>query len=66
MTVAWLFEEKLVLDQGNVVFRTVASLKIEGIFFCTFFGGNDPSWATPKTTHADFAKFAVGTGYIGR
>ena len=59
------FEEKLVFDEDNIVFRTVSSLRIEGIFFCTFFGGNDPTWATPRTTHIDFAGFAVGTGYIG-
>jgi hypothetical protein len=59
------FEEKLVLDEEKIVFRTVSSLKIEGVFFCTFFGGNDPSWATPTYTYIDFANFAVGPGYIG-
>lgn len=59
------FEGKLVLDQKNLVFRTVPTLKIEGILFSTFFGGNDPSWATPVTTYVDFANFAVGTSYIG-
>ena len=60
------FDDRRVLQQDGVVFRTAWELKIEGIFFSTFFGGDDPSWATPATTHVDFASFAVGTGHIGR
>lgn len=37
-----------VLDEGKLTFRNADTLKIDGIFFSTFFGGgNDPSWATP-------------------
>jgi hypothetical protein len=54
----WL-DSKLVLDKGNLTFRTTESLKIEGIFFSTFFGGSDRSWATPKDVDIDFANFAV-------
>jgi hypothetical protein len=35
------------------------------VFFSTFFGGSDPSWATPRTQHTDFAAFAVSDRYIG-
>lgn len=56
---------RLVLDEGNLVFRTVDTLKIEGVFFSTFFGGDDPTWATPKDTYVEFAKFAVSERYIG-
>ncbi len=59
------FEEKLVLDETNLLFRTVGDLKIEGILFSTFFGGNDTSWATPVETTVDFAHFAVAANYIG-
>lgn len=48
-----------VLDKDNVTFRTTEALKIEGIFFSTFFGGGSTSWATPKDVYADFADFSV-------
>lgn len=60
----WI-DEKLVLEQDGLIFRTIEDLKIEGIFFSTFFGGGDPSWATPVNTYADFANFAVDDEYIG-
>lgn len=50
---------KQVLDRDGLLFRTTDQLKIEGIFFSTFFGGGDPSWATPKDVYADFADFSV-------
>jgi hypothetical protein len=59
------FDSKLVLDQTGLVFRTTDSLKIEGLFFSTFFGGGDPSWATPVNTYVDFADFALGPGPQG-
>ncbi len=49
-----------VLDIEGITFRYVDSLKIDGIFFSTFFGGGDSSWATPKDTHIDFAEFSIG------
>jgi len=49
----------LVLEQRDVRFRTVESLQIDGIFFSTFFGGGDASWATPQDVHIDFANFSV-------
>ncbi len=48
-----------VLDQQGLTFRTVNQLKIEGIFFSTFFGGGNPSWATPNDVYVDFADFSV-------
>jgi hypothetical protein len=50
---------KLVIDKDNLTFRTTEYLKIEGIFFSTFFGGGSTSWATPKDVYADFANFSV-------
>lgn len=47
------------LDQQGLTFRTVSDLKIEGLFFSTFFGGSDSTWATPKQVYSDFANFAV-------
>ncbi|MBT9314039.1 hypothetical protein IXB50_01200 [Leptothoe spongobia TAU-MAC 1115] len=54
--------DTLVLEQAALVFRTAESLQIDGIFFSTFFGGGDPSWATPQDTYIDFANFSVSTG----
>ena len=55
-----------VLNRQNLEFRTTESLQIEGILFSTFFGGDDPSWATPVDTYADFADFQVtATGPCG-
>ncbi len=54
----WINNE-LVLNRGGLVFRTTDRLKIEGIFFSTFFGGGDPSWSTPKDVYTDFADFSV-------
>lgn len=51
--------DSLVIEHQGVTFRTVDSLQIDGILFSTFFGGGDPSWATPQDTYVDFANFAV-------
>ncbi|MGB3241042.1 MAG: polysaccharide lyase [Geitlerinemataceae cyanobacterium] len=48
-----------VVDRQNLTFRTTADLKIEGLFFSTFFGGSDSSWATPNDVYIDFADFSV-------
>lgn len=53
------FDGDQVFSKGGLTFRSVTSLKIDGIFFSTFFGGDDPSWATPKEVYVDFANFAV-------
>ncbi|MGB3312151.1 MAG: polysaccharide lyase [Nodosilinea sp.] len=50
---------KPVIDQSGLVFRSTTDLKIDGLFFSTFFGGGDPSWATPQDVYADFAEFTV-------
>ena len=48
-----------VLDSGGLEFRTTDELRIEGLFFSTFFGGSDASWASPVDQYADFAGFVV-------
>jgi hypothetical protein len=52
---------RLVLRQTGLEFRTTDRLRIEGLFFSTFFGGADPSWATPVDQHVDFADFTLST-----
>lgn len=56
----WLDGRK-VLDRSGLTFRSTDDLKIEGVFFSTFFGGDDPSWATPEEVYVDFADFSVAT-----
>ena len=53
-----------VLHQRGVTFRSTDQLKIDGLFFSTFFGGGDASWATPVDQYADFAGFSVSGGFI--
>lgn len=55
------FDGELVLNVTQLSFRTTSSLKIEGIFFSTFFGGADRTWAPSRMVYADFSNFAVGT-----
>lgn len=60
----WL-DGKLVYENTRLLFRTVPTLRIEGVFFSTFFGGGDESWAPPEDTRVDFAHFAVGGRRLG-
>lgn len=53
------FDGDRVLHQEGLTFRKTQQLKIDGIFFSSFFGGNGASWATPKTVYADFDDFQV-------
>lgn len=57
-----LIDEREVLDERGLVFRTTDALRVDGVFFSTFFGGSDSSWSTPRDQYADFAAFAVTTG----
>ncbi|NJN85333.1 MAG: hypothetical protein HC881_02160 [Leptolyngbyaceae cyanobacterium SL_7_1] len=54
----WL-DGKQVWQDNRLRFRTTDKLKVDGIFFSTFFGGGDTSWATPKDVSIDFADFAL-------
>lgn len=60
----WL-DGRQVFQQTAITYRTTDSLKIDGVFFSTFFGGGDPSWASPTDQHTDFAAFALSDTYIG-
>lgn len=41
---------RLVYRRTGLVFRSTAALKVDGLFFSTFFGGRDPSWASTRST----------------
>ncbi len=49
----------LVLTQTGLTFRSDAGLQIDGVFFSSFFGGGDASWASPRDQYADFADFTL-------
>ncbi|NEQ99243.1 MAG: hypothetical protein F6K30_21420 [Cyanothece sp. SIO2G6] len=53
------FDNKLVLEESGLKFRTTDELKLDGIFFSTFFGGGDRSWSTPQDVHIDYKDFSV-------
>lgn len=40
------FDGELVLDRRDIRFRTAANVQIDRLFVSTFFGGDDPSWAS--------------------
>lgn len=50
---------KKVLERHQQTIRMQEDIVIEGIMFSTFFGGKDPSWASPQDQHADFRSFVV-------
>lgn len=56
---------KQMFQQADIAYRSTDTLKIDGVFFSTFFGGGDPTWASPTDQHTDFAAFAVADHYIG-
>ncbi len=58
-------DDRLVLDRDRLRFRDTASLRIDGLFFSSFFGGGDESWSTPFDTYVDFARFSVGRRFLG-
>lgn len=53
------FNNKLVVVQDGLRFRDTPELGINGVFFETFFGGNDDSWRSLKDTHIDFSDISI-------
>jgi len=49
----------MAVRQSGMVFRKTTQLGANGLFFSTFFGGSDSSWATPVDTFAYFANFSI-------
>lgn len=54
----WQDDRKVSTDTG-LIFRTAPDLQIEGLFFSTFFGGGDATWATPRDQVARFGGFKI-------
>jgi len=48
------YNDVLAITQQNLQFQKTSELDIGGMFFSTFYGGSDASWAPSNTTHAYF------------
>nr|WP_211241247.1 hypothetical protein [Pseudonocardia spinosispora] len=57
MTV-WV-DGRQVFTQGGLTYRTGQGPLIDGLFFSSFFGGSDTSWASPRDQHVDFTGFTL-------
>lgn len=45
---------RLVVNRTDMLYRVNDNVLLAGLMFSTFFGGHDPSWASPKTQVAYF------------
>jgi polysaccharide lyase-like protein len=61
-TVAVTLNGSEVFRQSGLVYRSTPDLRIDGVFFSTFFGGDDSTWASPADQYADFAGFTLTEG----
>lgn len=57
----WL-DGRRVFSTSTLNFRNRPDVHVDGLFFSTFFGGGDKSWASPDDQYADFAGFTLGPG----
>jgi hypothetical protein len=53
------FDGVLALDKGKFEFRTIKKLGIDALYFSTFFGGNDFTWAPSKNESIQFSKITI-------
>ncbi|KAF9244906.1 polysaccharide lyase family 14 protein [Melanogaster broomeanus] len=55
----FIFNDMLAFNQSGLQFRSGADVDIGGIFFSTFFGGADATWATPEMVNTYFRNFEL-------
>lgn len=60
----WL-DRTPVLDEQHLLLRDRRQVHVDGVFFSTFFGGADSSYASPHEQHIDFAGVAVARDTSG-
>ncbi|MGY2288732.1 polysaccharide lyase [Pseudomonas sp. SDO528_S397] len=53
------YDKQPVYSQAGLIFRDTPDLKIDGLLFSTFFGGNNASFATPVNTHIQFRNLVM-------
>jgi len=56
------FNDVRAISQPNLQFSNTSGLTIGGLFFSTFFGGDDASWAPPNDTHTYFRNVQLWGG----
>jgi hypothetical protein len=56
------FNDQQVLSQSDLQIRASTGVNGNAMFFSTFFGGNDDSWATPSDTHTYFRNIQLFAG----
>ncbi len=54
----WI-NEKLMVERADMEWRTVDSFGVDGLYFETFHGGGDASWAPTRACWAEFAEMKV-------
>ena len=55
----WINGSKAV-DRGDMIWRgSGKNFEIDGLYFSTFFGGNDSSFQAERDEHVDFDDFVV-------
>ncbi|KAH9832210.1 polysaccharide lyase family 14 protein [Rhodofomes roseus] len=57
--VALYYNNVPAITLSSLQFRSTSDINIGGLFFSTFFGGSNSSWATPNTTHTYFRGFQM-------
>lgn len=55
------YDKKLVHSETGLTFRDTPDITIDGLLFSTFFGGNNPSFATPVSTNIRFRNFVMSS-----
>ena len=58
VALGWL-DGALALERRDLRYRDAPGLAIDMLYFSTFFGGNDPSWAPAADQFVDFDDFVV-------
>ncbi len=61
---SWLNGDKA-LEVTNLRFRDMPGIKIDKMYFSTFFGGSNASWAPSKQVDADYDNFVIAQNYVG-
>jgi len=53
---------KQVISRNDVPYRTTGMVGFQGLMFSSFFGGSDPSYATPVDTQVYFKNVQLSVG----
>jgi hypothetical protein len=51
--------ERLVVERTDMEWRSAETFNVDSLYFETFHGGNDSSWAPTRPCYAEFSGFEV-------